>query len=110
MRYLIVVLDYQKSFLNIRLEYIVEYEQLVVRGFSRLGYTANWIEDGGYTDVEIRSPEHVVIDVKARSNGRLNSLEVTNAEEHRRERGAAHAIVVSHGLPRKSSKTPRRLT
>lgn len=106
MRYLIVVLDYQKQVLNIRLEY----EQLVARAFFRLVYTSNWIEGGGYTDVEIRSPEHVVIKVKARSNGRVNSLEVTDVEKHRRERGADHAIVVSHGLPRKSSKTPRRLT
>ena len=75
-----------------------EFEQLVAKAFSRLGYTANWIEGGGDTDVEIRSPEHVVVEVKARSNGQVNSLEVTNIDKHRRQRGADHAIVVAPGF------------
>ncbi|TKX72463.1 hypothetical protein EXE40_03840 [Halorubrum sp. GN11GM_10-3_MGM] len=75
-----------------------EFEQLVAKAFSRLGYTANWIEGGGDTDVEIRSPEHIVVEVKARSNGQVNSLEVTNIDKHRRQRGADHAIVVAPGF------------
>jgi len=75
-----------------------EFERLVAKAFSRLGYTANWIEGGGDTDVEIRSPEHVVVEVKARGDGRVNSLEVTNVDRHRRQRGADHAIVVAAGF------------
>ncbi|QAU11663.1 restriction endonuclease [Halorubrum sp. BOL3-1] len=75
-----------------------EFEKLVAKAFSRLGCTADWIEGGGDTDVEIRSPEHVVIEVKARGNGRVNSLEVTNVDKHRRQRGADHAIVVAPGF------------
>jgi len=36
--------------------------------------------------------------VKARGNGRVNSLEVTNVDKHRRQRGADHAIVVAPGF------------
>ncbi|SFR38579.1 Restriction endonuclease [Halogeometricum rufum] len=75
-----------------------EFEKLVAKAFSRLGCTADWIEGGGDTDVEIRSPKHVVVEVKARSNGRVNSLEVTNVDKHRRQRGADHAIVVAPGF------------
>lgn len=75
-----------------------EFEKLVAKAFSRLGCTADWIEGGGDTDVEIRSPEHVVVEVKARGNGRVNSLEVTNVDKHRRQRGADHAIVVAPGF------------
>jgi hypothetical protein len=75
-----------------------EFEQLVAKAFSRLGCTADWIEGGGDTDVEIRTPKHVVVEVKARSNGRVNSLEVTNIDKHRRQRGADHAIVVAPGF------------
>jgi hypothetical protein len=75
-----------------------EFEQLVAKAFSRLGCTADWIEGGGDTDVEIRAPKHVVVEVKARSNGRVNSLEVTNIDKHRRQRGADHAIVVAPGF------------
>ncbi|MFC7079472.1 hypothetical protein [Halorussus caseinilyticus] len=48
--------------------------------------------------MEINSPEHIVVEVKARSNGRVNSLEVTNVDKHRRQRGADHAIVVAPGF------------
>ncbi len=75
-----------------------EFEKLVAKAFSRLGCTADWIEGGGDTDVEIRSPEHVVVEVKARGNGRVNSLEVTNVDKHRHQRGADHAIVVAPGF------------
>lgn len=75
-----------------------EFEQLVAKAFSRLGCTANWIEGGGDTDIEIRSPEHVVVEVKARGNGKVNALEVTNVDKHRRQRGANHAIVVAPGF------------
>ena len=75
-----------------------EFEKLVAKAFSRLGCAADWIEGGGDTDVEIRSPEHVVVEVKARGNGRVNSLEVTNVDKHRRQRGADHAIVVAPGF------------
>jgi len=75
-----------------------KFEQLVAKAFSRLGCTADWIEGGGDTDVEIRSPEHVVVEVKARGNGTVNSLEVTNVDKHRRQRGADHAIVVAPGF------------
>ena len=75
-----------------------EFEKLVAKAFSRLGCTADWIEGGGDTDVEIRAPEHVVVEVKARGNGRVNSLEVTNVDKHRRQRGANHAIVVAPGF------------
>jgi len=75
-----------------------EFEQLVARAFSRLGCEADWIEGGGDTDVEIRSPRHVVVEVKARSKGKVDSLEVTNVDKHRRQRGADHAIVVAPGF------------
>lgn len=75
-----------------------EFERLVAKAFSRLGCVADWIEGGSDTDVEIRSPTHVVVEVKARSNGTVNSLEVTNIDKHRRQRGADHAIVVAPGF------------
>ena len=75
-----------------------EFEKLVAKAFSRLGFTADWIEGGGDTDVEIHSPNHVVVEVKARGNGQVNSLEVTNVDKHRRQRGADHAVVVAPGF------------
>lgn len=48
--------------------------------------------------MEIRSLNHVVVEIKARRDGRVNSLEVTNVDRHRRQRGADHAIVVSAGF------------
>lgn len=75
-----------------------EFEKLVAKAFSRLGCSADWIEGSGDTDVEINSPEHIVVEVKVRSNGRVNSLEVTNVDKHRRQRGADHAIVVAPGF------------
>jgi uncharacterized protein (DUF1778 family) len=36
--------------------------------------------------------------VKARGSGRVNSLEATNVDKHRRQRGADHAIVVAPGF------------
>ena len=75
-----------------------EFEKLVAKAFSQLGCTADWIEGGGDTDVEIRFPEHVVVEVKARGDGRVDSLEVTNVDKHRRQRGADHAIVVAPGF------------
>ena len=75
-----------------------EFEKLVAKAFSRLGCTADWIEGGGDTDVEIRYPEHVVVEVNARGSGRVNSLEVTNVDKHRRQRGADHALVVAPGF------------
>ena len=75
-----------------------EFEQLVAKAFSQLGCTANWIEGGGDTDIEILSPEHIIVEVKARSSGSVNSLEVTNVDKHRRQRGANHAIIVAPGF------------
>ncbi|SEH62940.1 Restriction endonuclease [Halopenitus malekzadehii] len=74
------------------------FEKLVAKAFSRLGCAADWIEGGGDTDIEIRSPEHVVVEVKARSNGKVGALEVTNVDKHRRQRGADHALVVAPGF------------
>ena len=48
--------------------------------------------------MEIQSSEHVVVEVKARGNGRVNSLEVTNVDKHRPQRGVDHAIVVAPGF------------
>lgn len=75
-----------------------EFEQLVAKAFTRLGCTTNWIEGGGDTDVEIDSPMHVVVEAKTRSSGKLNSLEATNVDKHRRQKGADHAIVVAPGF------------
>lgn len=36
--------------------------------------------------------------MKVRGNERVNSLEVTNVDKHRRQRGANHAIVVAPGF------------
>ena len=36
--------------------------------------------------------------MKARGSGRVNSLEVTNVDKHRRQRGADHALVVAPGF------------
>ena len=81
-----------------------EFEKLISKAFSRLGCAADWIEGGGDTHVEIQSPEHVVVEVKARGNGRVNSLEVTNVDKHQRQRGADHAIVVAPGFTPKVIK------
>ena len=75
-----------------------EFEQLVANAFTRLGCTTNWIEGGGDTDVEIDSPMHVVVEAKTRGSGKLNSLEATNVDKHRRQKGADHAIVVAPGF------------
>jgi hypothetical protein len=75
-----------------------EFEQLVAKAFVRLGCTTNWVEGGGDTDVEILSPSHVVVEAKTRSSGTLNTLEATNVDKHRRQRGADHAIVVAPGF------------
>lgn len=48
--------------------------------------------------MEIRSLNHVVVEIKARRDGRVNSLEVTNVDRHRRQRGADHATVVAAGF------------
>ncbi|PSQ27807.1 restriction endonuclease [Halobacteriales archaeon QS_9_68_17] len=72
-----------------------EFEQLVAKAFTRLGCTTNWIEGGSDTDVEISSPVHVVVEAKTRSSEKLNSLEATNIDKHRRQKGADHAIVVA---------------
>jgi len=72
-----------------------EFEQLVAKAFTRLGCTTNWIEGGSDTDVEISSPVHVVVEAKTRSSGKLNSLEATNIDKHRRQKDADHAIVVA---------------
>ena len=75
-----------------------EFEQLVAKAFTRLGCTTNWIEGGGDTDVEVQAPEHIVVEAKTRGSGQLNSLEATNVDKHRRQRGADHAIVVAPGF------------
>lgn len=75
-----------------------EFEQLVAKAFTRLGSTTNWIEGGGDTDVEIDSPKHIVVEAKTRGGGKLNSLEATNVDKHRRQKGAEHAIVVAPGF------------
>ncbi|ELY78240.1 restriction endonuclease [Natrinema pallidum DSM 3751] len=72
-----------------------EFEKLVAKAFTRLGCATNWIEGGGDTDVEIKTPRHIVVEAKTRGNGKLNSLEATNVDKHRRQRGAEHAIVVA---------------
>ncbi len=75
-----------------------EFERLVAKAFTRLGCQTNWIEGGGDTDVEIEAPRHVVVETKTRGSGKLNSLEATNVDKHRRQRGADHAIVVAPGF------------
>ncbi len=75
-----------------------EFEKLVAKAFTRLGCTTNWIEGGGDTDVEIEAPRHIVVEAKTRGSGKLNSLEATNVDKHRRQRGADHAIVVAPGF------------
>ncbi|TYT61728.1 restriction endonuclease [Natrialba swarupiae] len=75
-----------------------EFEKLVAKAFTRLGCTTNWIEGGGDTDVEIEAPRHIVVEAKTRGSGKLNSLEATNIDKHRRQRGADHAIVVAPGF------------
>jgi hypothetical protein len=75
-----------------------DFEQLVAKAFTRLGCNTNWIEGGGDTDVEIDSPMHVVVEAKTRGSGKLNSLEATNVDKHRRQKGAEHAIVVAPGF------------
>jgi hypothetical protein len=47
------------------------FEKLVATAFSRLGFEARWIEGGDDTDVELTSPVHAIVEVKARSNGTL---------------------------------------
>jgi hypothetical protein len=75
-----------------------EFEQLVAKAFTRLGCTTTWIEGGGDTDVEIDSPMQAVVEAKTRGSGKLNSLEATNVDKHRRQKGAEHAIVVAPGF------------
>jgi len=75
-----------------------EFERLIGKAFTRLGCTTNWIEGGGDTDVEITSPKHLVVEAKTRSSGKLNSLEATNVDKHRGQRGAEHAIVIAPGF------------
>ncbi|MFC6722370.1 restriction endonuclease [Halovalidus salilacus] len=72
-----------------------EFEQLVAKAFTRLGCTTNWIEGGSDTDVEIHAPRHIVVEAKTRGSGKLNTLEATNVDKHRRQKDAEHAIVVA---------------
>lgn len=45
--------------------------------------------------MEINSPKHVVVEAKTRGSGKLNTLEATNIDKHRRQKDADHAIVVA---------------
>lgn len=74
------------------------FEQLVATAFARLGFEAQWIEGGDDTDVQVTSPEHAVIEVKARGSGQLRSPDATRIRGHRDARGAKHAVVVAPGF------------
>lgn len=74
------------------------FEKLVATGFSRLGFEARWIEGGDDTDVELTSPVHAIVEVKARSSGTLQSPDASRIRGHRESRGANHAVVVAPGF------------
>lgn len=75
-----------------------ELEELVAKAFSRLGFDARWIEGGDDTDVEIAAPIHTIIEVKARSRGKLASPDATRVLGHKDRYAAEHAIVVAPGF------------
>jgi PHD/YefM family antitoxin component YafN of YafNO toxin-antitoxin module len=71
-----------------------EFEELVARAFSRLGFTAQWIEGGGDTDVEITAPISAIVEVKVRGSGALAGLD-TKLQRHSQRHGADHILVVA---------------
>ena len=73
-------------------------EELVAKGFSRLGFEARWIEGGDDTDIEITKPIHAVVEVKARSSGMLASPDATRIQGHKERHSADLAIVVAPGF------------
>lgn len=75
-----------------------EFEELVAKAFSRLGFDARWIEGGDDTDVEITAPIHATVEVKARSGGTLQSPDATRILEHADRHAADHTIVVAPGF------------
>lgn len=75
-----------------------EFEELVAKAFSRLGFEARWIEGGGDTDVEITAPIHAVVEVKARGQGILRSPDAARIRGHRDARNADKALVVAPGF------------
>lgn len=82
-----------------------EFEQLVAKAFSRLGFDAQWIEGGGDTDVEITAPIHAIVEAKARSrNAGVVNMPATRVKNHREQRGADHGIVVARHFPPSSVK------
>jgi hypothetical protein len=56
------------------------------------------IEGGDDTDIEITAPVHAVVEVKARSSGRLASPDATQIQGHIDRHSANHAIVVAPGF------------
>lgn len=77
-----------------------ELEQLVAKAFTKLGCEAQWIEGGGDTDVEITSPIHAIVEVKARSGSQgIVNLNASRIAAHRDQRTAEYALVVGRHFP-----------
>lgn len=75
-----------------------ELEEMVAIAFSRLGFDSRWIEGGDDTDIEITDPITAIVEVKARSRGKLASPDATRILGHKDRYGADHAIVVAPGF------------
>lgn len=73
-----------------------EFERLVAKAFSRLGFEAQWIEGGGDTDVLISSPIQAILEAKTLSRGKLPK--VPRLDRHQSKHNAEYAFVVAPGF------------
>jgi len=75
-------------------------EQSVAEAFEFLGFSVDQLGEPGDTDVLVRAnvgPESytVIVDAKARRDGKLQSLEVYTLQEHLRNNAADYAVVIA---------------
>ena len=75
-------------------------ERAVAEAFEFLGFSVDQLGEPGETDVLVRAnigleSYSVVVDTKARRDGRLQNLEVYTLQEHRRNNEADYAVVVA---------------
>jgi len=78
-------------------------ERAVANAFAFLGFAVDQLGDSGETDVLLRAnigPDSysVVVDAKARREGKLLDLEVLTLQDHLRKNEADYAIVVAGGF------------